>query len=356
MNASRLPALLTGLTLGRVLFVTAAAVLVALFLDSFFTPPLLEVIGRTTTVALLALLAFTVAGNWRQKLLPTWVMQLLAIGVAIPLTTLAIYLTKRGGDLQALLSIWPALTGMAWIAGSGLFWGLLFALVALYRERDAQARARELQWELDRSTLQRQALDAQLRVLQAQIEPHFLFNTLANVQALVEAGSPCAARVLANLVTYLKAAMQHARRDRCTLAEECDLVHAYLEVMQLRMPDRLRLEINLPADLREVVFIPLALLTLVENAVRHGIDPSEDGGAIHVSAQREGAHVRVSVADTGRGLLPNAVPGTGLDNVRQRLKTRFGDEARLELTSNMPRGVVAALLFEPPASSVLAPA
>jgi Histidine kinase len=350
MSAFRVPALLTGLNWQRLLFTLVCAFVVALALKTFFAPPVWELFARTSAVALAALLAFTAAGNWRQTIVPTWVMQLLAMSVVIPLVTFTIYVLKLGGDVQELLSAWPALTGMAWITGSGLFFSLLFALGALYRERDAQARAMGLQWELERSTLQRQALDARLRVLQAQIEPHFLFNTLANVQALVESNSPRANTVLSALIVYLKSAMQHARREQCSLGEEFDLVRAYLDVMQLRMPDRLRFALGLPDDLRAVPFIPLMVLTLVENAVRHGVDPSEDGGEIRVSAAREGAAIRLTVADTGRGLTPDVTPGTGLENVRERLKTRYGNTARLELAGNTPRGVMASLVFEPPAA------
>jgi signal transduction histidine kinase len=346
LPASALARLFAGLTLRRILIAVVLAVSVALFLDTFFTPTLLEMIGRTVTVALLALLAFTVAGNWRQSIMPTWVLQLLAMGLAIPLATLAIYLVKTGGDVDRLLSQWGFMSGMAWIAGSGLFVALLVALGALFRERDAQAHAMTLQWELERSTLQRQALDAQLRSLQAQIEPHFLFNTLANVQALVETGSPRATQVLTSLIAYLKTAMQHARRESCTLAEEFELAHAYLDVMQLRMPDRLRFHLDLPDDLRATAFAPLAVLTLVENAVRHGVDPSEDGGSIALSARRDGGQIRISVVNTGRGLDREAVPGTGLANVRERLKARFGSTARLELSEQPGQGVTAALVFD----------
>jgi Histidine kinase len=343
----RLPALLQGLTLYKILFAVANAVWVAMVLKTFFAPPLLEMIGRTTIIALLALLAFVMAGNWRQPVVPRWIAQLIAVGLVIPLGTLGIYLVKLDGEWDRLVANWPAITGMAWIAGSGLFLSLLVALVALYNERDAQARAMGLQWELERSGLQRQALDAQLHALTAQIEPHFLFNTLANVQALVETGSPRAAPVLGSLIAYLKAAMQHARREQCTLAEEFDLVRDYLRVMQLRMPDRLHFELSLPESLRGVTVPPLVLLTLVENAVRHGIDPGEDGGEIRVSAQPEGPLVRVNVVDTGVGLAAQALPGQGLANVRERLKARFGTEARLELGGHAPRGVLASLVFQP---------
>jgi sensor histidine kinase YesM len=155
------------------------------------------------------------------------------------------------------------------------------------REREAQARSRELQFALERSRLEKQAVDARLALLQAQIEPHFLFNTLANVQALVEAGSPRAAEVLKSLIAYLRAALPRLHDGPATLAQELALVRAYLELMQMRMPDRLQFSIDADASLQQRPFPPMALLTLVENAVRHGIDPLEDrAAASSVGARR----------------------------------------------------------------------
>ena len=133
-------------------------------------------------------------------------------------------------------------------------------------------------------TLQRQAADAQLKVLQSQVEPHFLFNTLANVQALVESGSPRAAPVLGSLIAYLRAAMPQLHQGAPTLGQEEALVRSYLELMQMRMPDRLAFALDIDPALRGVRLPPMTLLTLVENAVRHGIDPSEAGGRIDVGA------------------------------------------------------------------------
>ena len=164
----------------------------------------------------------------------------------------------------------------------------LFALGAIYRERDAQMRADAARpSQLERSTLEREALDARLKLLQAQIEPHFLFNTLANIQALVESGSPQAAPVLKSLIAYLRAAMPRLAAGASTLANEVALVRSYLELMQMRMPDRLQFSIDVPADIAGREFLPMSVLTLVENAVRHGIDPSEKGGRIDVSARHE---------------------------------------------------------------------
>ena len=191
------------------------------------------------------------------------------------------------------------------ITGTALLVAPVLALGALYRERDAQARNQALQFELERSELETQALDARLQLLHAQVEPHFLFNTLANVQALVETGSPRAAPVLRQ-PDRLPARGDAARwttRD-ATLGDELALVRAYLELMQMRMPDRLEFAIDVPAELQAVRFPPMTLLTLVENAVRHGIDPSEEGGRIERAARgatrRRAAPCRV--ADTGVGL------------------------------------------------------
>ena len=186
------------------------AIAVTAMLAPFFMPPWPVVFGRTLFVAIVLLLAFTAAGQWHGAPLPRWVVQLIAVALAAPLATTAVYLLSTGGDLQALFGNPWRVAGFALIGGSALVLGVVLALGALYRERDAQANAQALQFALERETLQRQAADAQLAVLQSQIEPHFLFNTLANVQALVDSGSPRAAPLLGSLIAYLRAAMPQA--------------------------------------------------------------------------------------------------------------------------------------------------
>jgi hypothetical protein len=210
------------------------------------------------------------------------------------------------------------------------------------------ARTREIEAE-------RRATEAQLRLLQAQIEPHFLFNTLANVQALVEAGSPRAAPVLGQLVAYLRAAMPHLGDGPRTLAEEERLVRAYLALMQMRMPDRLAWQVDLPAALAAMPFPPLGLMTLVENAVKHGIDPAEAGGRIVVGGRAEpDGGATLWVADTGAGLPDAPGQGTGLANLRARLVAQYGPSARLEL-QQQPAGDgapgVRATLHLPPTAA-----
>ncbi len=168
------------------------------------------------------------------------------------------------------------------------------------------------------------------------------------MQALVESGSPRAAPVLGSLIAYLRAAMPQLHDDdAATLGRECALVRAYLELMHMRMPDRLRFGVQVPQDLSPCRFPPMALLTLVENAVRHGIDPSEQGGCIEVGAARDDAArtTRVWVCDSGRGLAPQAAAGTGLSNLRERLQVFFDGDARLELEPADPHGLCARIVI-----------
>jgi hypothetical protein len=340
---------LAALTGRRVVVALAVAVLVALLLNPIFVPPFPVLLGRTLFVAMVLLVAFTAAGQWTwlPGWMPRWVAQLIAVSLAAPIATLAVYLLSVGGDVRALLANEARVMGFLWIAGSSVGVGLLLALGALYRERDAQARAQELQFELERSTLERQALDARLSLLQAQVEPHFLFNTLANVQELVESGSPRAAPVLQSLIDYLRAAMPRLHDGEPTLGKEEALVRAYLELMHMRMPDRLQTSIAIDPALRSIRFPAMALLTLVENAVRHGIDPSIEGGRIEVGARREGSTVHAWVADSGVGLHENALPGTGLANLRARLQGFYGPGATLELSEEPPHGLRAEMRFVP---------
>jgi LytS/YehU family sensor histidine kinase len=189
-------------------------------------------------------------------------------------------------------------------------------------------------------------LDARFRLLQAQVEPHFLFNTLANVQALVEAGAPQAANVLRSLIAYLRAAVPRIHEPATTVAQELQLVRAYLDVMHMRMPDRLSFRIQVDENMQALQCPPMTLLTLVENAVRHGIDPSESGGSIDIHVQLRAARCLMRVTDTGVGLQSMSRGlGTGLAALRERLLLAFGGDAQLDLIDIAPHGVRAELSF-----------
>ena len=326
------------------------ALTAAIVFSPLFIIPFVELLGRTLLLAGVLLAVFALVRRlpqrWLPRWLPRWLLATVAVGLAAPLTTFALYLALVGGDVHALLSSEPRMTGFVLIAGSALVLGLVVTLSAQLREREARARSLALQVELARSRLERQTADARLAQLQAQIEPHFLFNTLANVQALVESGSPRAAPVLASLIQYLRAALPALHEREPDLGRELTRVSAYLELMRLRMPDRLEFALAVDPALHGLPFPPMALLTLVENAVRHGIDPSEAGGRIEVGAAREEAarQVRLWVADTGLGLSEHAAPGTGLANLRQRLQAQYGPRAELRLEENTPHGLRAEIV------------
>jgi hypothetical protein len=321
------------------------ATLVAVALNPIFITSFVSVWARTVFVGLVLLLAFEVAGHWPLRWMPRWVAQLLAVGLAAPVATLLAYLWIVEGDVTRFVAHEGLISGFVSISSASLVVGLLLALGALYRQRDVQARAQELSFALERSTLERQALDARLRLLHAQIEPHFLFNTLANVQQLVESGSPRAAPVLQSLIAYLRAAVPSLGDGNATLGTEMTLVNAYLDLMRMRMPDRLAYSVSWPAELASLRFPPMALLTLVENAVRHGVDPSETGGRIQVEAREQSGQVEVVVADTGVGMSETAAPGTGLNNLRERLRAFFGETAQLQMLQEQPHGLKAVIVF-----------
>jgi len=337
---------------GSVGWAVGLAVTVALVLNPFFGITFPVLLGRTLFVALVLVLVFHGVALWRQTLMPRWLAQTIAVALAAPVATALVYLVATSGNVSSFVGNPYRVTGFLWIAGCALGIGLIVALGALVRERDAQARSQALQFEIERGRLERQALDARLAVLTAQIEPHFLFNTLANVQALVDSGSPRAAPVLKSLISYLRAAMPRLQdAGPSVLHDELELVRAYLDLMHLRMPDRLEVRIDIDPALLGLRFPPMALLTLVENAVRHGIDPSEQGGRIEVGGVLDGAaqRARLWVADTGVGLRSDYTAGIGLENARERLRGVFGADARLELQSQSPRGVRAELTFALPA-------
>ena len=276
--------------------------------------------------------AFTLFEAWPRRLprwIERWVLQVVAVGLAMAVTVFVMHRLVPGSNHDWLLLGFAAILLAPWTA-----------LAAIIRQKEAFARHQKLAFALERSELERQALDARLHLLQGQVAPHFLFNTLANVQALVDAGSPHASTVLRSLITYLRAAVPLLHEPAATIERELQLVRPYLELMHMRMPDRLQYAMNVDPSALEVRCPPTTLLTLVENAVRHGIDPSEEGGRIDIEIERLGERCVIRITDTGVGLRPSANGlGTGLTALRERLRLIFGDAAQLRLTAGVPRGV-----------------
>lgn len=299
---------------------------------------------RTTILGLSATAVFTLFEAWPRNLprwLQRWVLQVLGVGVVMPMTTVLVYVlsTPEGGP--PFWQVPSRLDGWTHLTFAGLLLAPWTALAAIVQQKDAFARNQKLAFALERSELERQALDARLHLLQAQVAPHFLFNTLANVQALVDAGSPRASALLRSLTAYLRAAVPLLHESAATIERELELVRPYLELMHMRMPDRLHYGIDVDPSAMRVQCPPTTLLTLVENAVRHGIDPSEEGGRIDIEIKRHGDRCVIRVGDTGAGLHESKSGlGTGLTTLRERLQLIFGDAAQLRLTAGVPRGVV----------------
>lgn len=303
---------------------------------------------RAAMLGLMGVLMFSVLERWPRRLpkpVARWALQVGGVAMIMPLTTLAIYLISTAPGAPPFWSTPDRLTGFFLLSMAGLLMGPWTALAALVRQKDALARQQALAFDLERSELARQALDARLKLMQAQVAPHFLFNTLANVQALVDIGSPQAPMVLRSLTAYLRAAVPQLHDGGNTIGQEIRLVEAYLKLMHMRMPDRLYFSLHVDESVSSVLCPAMTLLTLVENAVRHGIDPGEDGGTIEISIERHGTRCLARVSDTGVGFSKSGKPGTGLATLQERLALTFGGGAQLRLMARSPHGVCAEVEF-----------
>ena len=332
----------------RVLSTVGVSAALGLLLSLAYLIPVYVVIARAVIVGLIAMLAFGIVEQWPARLpawAARWVVQLVAMVAVMPLAALAAYWITAGGNPEISKDADKA-SGYFLLLFGGVLFAPWIAVTALVRQRDAFARDQALAFELERSELERQALDARFRLLQAQVEPHFLFNTLANVQALVDTGAPQASQVLKSLIEYLRAAVPRLQEGATTLGQELQLVRSYLELMHMRMPDRLQFALSIDDAAPALQCPPMTLLTLVENAVRHGVDPSEQGGRIDIEARVREGRCTLRVRDTGVGLRPASKGlGTGLASLRERLQLAFGEAANLQLSEVAPHGVCAELSF-----------
>ena len=256
-------------------------------------------------------------------------------------------------------SIRATVVGDMWRVGVGsalilafipLFVMLLIAKFFIGRSRRALEFAQQKNEEAQISDMRRQMTEARLQALQAQVEPHFLYNTLANVQALTEVDPPAANGLVGHLIEYLRASLPKMRESSSTVGQEVERVRAYLNILKIRMGERLDFGIEVDPDLLALPFPPMMLPSLVENAIKHALEPLREGGRIDVVATRvlrDGApRLLLQVRDTGAGLSAQTVSaggGLGLSNLRERLQALYGDQGRFTLEANEPRGVVAGI-------------
>jgi signal transduction histidine kinase len=333
----------------RVRTTAITCTLVAAFFSLSWESTLLSLWTRVFGIGFGLMLVFGLFEQWPRRLprwMARWALQVFMVGLAVPFIVALAYWLSTDAGAPPFYKVGKRLSGFFAMTMMGVLLAPWVALSSLVRQREAWVSEQALAFELERSELARQALDARMRLLSAQVQPHFLFNTLANIQALVETGSARAPAVLQSLIDYLRAAVPRLDEAGHRLGQELEMVRAYLDLMQLRMPDRLQVRIEAEPGVERLHCPPLTLLTLVENAVRHGIDPSEDGGRIELLLKREDGRCRVTVLDTGVGLRASSQGlGTGLKTLRERLQLVFDGEVQLQLHAVQPHGVRVELSF-----------
>jgi len=271
----------------------------------------------------------------RQRLAPL-LMHPMMLGVALPIA--AIYV----GYVLAV----SLLTGTLWLNVSENWRGFVFAscvtiaigwllweAIEATRKNEVERRERaELQANVDRA--ERERTTAELKALRAQVEPHFLYNTLSNVVSLIEREPATAKYMTERLIGYLRHTLDASRRENATVGDELAIIADYLEILRLRMGERLWYEVAADDATRALPLSPMLLQTLVENAIKHGLEPKIEGGRITVSAVVQDGRLNIVVEDTGLGFgvaTDTAGSGSGLANVRGRLKAIYGDAARLSI-------------------------
>jgi sensor histidine kinase YesM len=199
------------------------------------------------------------------------------------------------------------------------------------------------QEKIRRMAMEKESLSANLRMLQAQIEPHFLFNTLSNILSLIDTQPVKGKSMLLDLTKYLRTSLSRTLPKKTTLDQEIEMIKAYLNIQKIRMDERLNFKIDVPNNMRQQSFPPMLLQPLVENAVKHGLEPKVDGGEIMIRAAEENSLLRIEVRDTGLGFSDFNKSGVGIANVRERLALLFGEKGSLKIEENKPHGVRAII-------------
>ncbi len=214
-------------------------------------------------------------------------------------------------------------------------------------KRRADVTARQATQRAETEQLERTVLEARMEALQAQIEPHFLFNTLGSIDQLIQTDPPRASKMQQSLIRYLRSAMPQMREGRRpSLGQQVDLCSAFLEIMAVRMENRLQPVVSVPEGLKSAVFPSMMLQTLVENAIKHGLEPKAEGGRLEIGAEVVDGQIAVHVLDNGVGFKPEGGGGVGLANVRERLKALYSGRAEL-IISVPPAGGTCATIRVP---------
>ncbi len=242
-----------------------------------------------------------------------------------------------GYDFKLLIAEYPALPLI--LFSCTLVFGTIVSYYLYARSTIAENKIALREAALQQLAAEKQLTETHLKLLQAQIEPHFLFNTLSNILSLIDDEPQQAKTMLENLTQYLRASLKRTRQEQTTLGDELELLHTYLNIYTIRMGERLRYRIEVPKTLHALSLPPLLLQPLVENAIKHGLAPQLEGGTIHISAFAKKDRLDISIVDTGKGFQEQQGTGMGLNNVKARLQAIYGNQAKIIIRQNTPCGV-----------------
>jgi len=276
--------------------------------------------------------------NWRM-LIPLFIGS--PLGVAIGITIQAIMLNATFDlVIESLKQNYANVLSTIFI---GLFFGSIILALFIYRERIFKAKAKLQAEKINNLDHQKTIAETSLRMLQAQIEPHFLFNTLSNVISLIDKNPQKSKILLESLTEFLRASLKRSTDKHQNIKNEIGLIRHYLDIMKTRIGNRLEYNIHLQDDAVDCAFPPLLLQPLVENSIIHGIEPLTEGGLIDITIGKSDTKLVISVSDTGKGLSTGSIKGFGLTNIRDRIRSIYGDEGHLMIEENQPCGVVATI-------------
>lgn len=314
----------------------------------FFTPAEIALLGfelyaEMAVIAVTLMLGYTLLDEALPRLARLRLTALCAMLLGLSAVMTALLYAYYGHSFDHLP---PAVR----LFSDSLRWGLpavMLAVVAHVHRRAMYAEVAAHAEERSSAQLGLEEAEQQLALLQAQIEPHFLFNVLGNVRRLYRTRPEAGAKTITSLMRYLREALPKLRSQRAQLGDELELVRAYLDLFQVRMGERLRFSIEADTALHSLEFPPMLLVTLVENAIKHGIEPTGRGGHVLVRARRIGRSLEVAVIDDGAGFAsaPSGGSGVGLANLRRQLAARYGGQGRLTLEANAQRGVRATIVI-----------
>jgi len=225
----------------------------------------------------------------------------------------------------------------------GVVFGSIISYFFISRETISATKTLVQEERIKRLISEKKAVESNLKLLQAQIEPHFLFNTLSNILSLLETDLEKGKYMLEDLIKYLRTSLSKTRSDTTTIGQEIETIRSYMNIFKVRMGDRLRYKIDVPAKINDIPFPPMLIQPLVENSIKHGLEPKIEGGEVFIRGEENGEILRLEIVDTGVGFYEEGDPGTGLSNIRERLQSIYGDKGRLILEENRPCGLRAII-------------